>query len=155
MHQLKGQIQVARKYAIFILKDNTYQQIVAELPEVFTVEDCIKFSLMQFNKELGTKYQFAPDEFMLKVSKKSGEPKSDLPSLDYEQIISETGSLLFTIVQQQEKKIKDNITTTDTSLVESSIKSRPSYHNGLTKNKKPIEKKDKEGGGFCFFKQCI
>mgnify|MGYP001810460003 CR=1 FL=1 len=43
---------LSRKYAIFLLSDNPeLLQIVVELPNIFTVEDCIKFSIDLFNKE--------------------------------------------------------------------------------------------------------
>ncbi|CAK77040.1 unnamed protein product (macronuclear) [Paramecium tetraurelia] len=166
-----------KKYAFFTLQNDKYVQIICELPNIFTVEDAITFTLSQFQKEIG-KFNKNNDlgenfrskkgsDYVLKISKKSGQPKDDLPCLDNEQILFETGSQTFTLVYKNNQQNSENyqqpqtsVTTTMCSQQESqdmSIKSRASYTNGLNKGKKPIKENDKKekSGGFCFFNKCF
>ncbi|CAD8086468.1 unnamed protein product [Paramecium sonneborni] len=157
-----------KKYAFFTLQNDKYVQIVCELPNIFTVEDAITFTLRQFQQELGENFKVKKgNEYVLKISKKSGQPKDDLPCLDNEQILYETGSQTFTLVcknnlqnSQNQQQPQTSVTTTMCSQQEQqdmSIKSRVSYTNGLNKGKKPIKESDKKekSGGFCFFNKCF
>ncbi|CAD8175008.1 unnamed protein product [Paramecium octaurelia] len=166
--QQEQQMLYNKKYAFFTLQNEKYVQIVCELPNIFTVEDAITFTSQQFQKELGVNFKAKKaSDYALKISKKSGQPKDDLPSLDYEQILFETGSQTFTLVCKNNLQNSDNqqqpqtsVTTTMCSQQEQqdmSIKSRVSYTNGLNKGKKPIKENDKKekSGGFCFFNKCF
>ncbi|CAD8068794.1 unnamed protein product [Paramecium primaurelia] len=167
MHQ-EQQMLYNKKYAFFTLSNDKYVQIVCELPNIFTVEDAITFTLSQFQLEIGENFKPKKGgDYVLKISKKSGQPKDDLPNLDNEQILYETGSQTFTLVQknnlqnsENQKQPQSSVTTTMCSQQEQqdiSIKSRVSYTNGLNKGKKPIKENDKneKSGGFCFFNKCF
>ncbi|CAD8166718.1 unnamed protein product [Paramecium octaurelia] len=167
MHE-EQQMLYNKKYAFFTLQNYKYVQIVCELPNIFTVEDAITFTLSQFQTEIGENFRSKKgSDYVLKISKKSGQPKDDLPCLDNEQILFETGSQTFTLVYKNSQQNSENqqqpqtsVTTTMCSQQESqdmSIKSRASYTNGLNKGKKPIKENDKKekSGGFCFFNKCF
>ncbi|CAD8089013.1 unnamed protein product [Paramecium primaurelia] len=178
-NQQGNQAQYNKKYAIYYQKsgEEDLKQIVLELPSIFTVGDCIDFTIDQIKIQDST-FQFSgqTDRFKLKVAKKNGKPKDDLPALDNEQQLIDTGAIVFALVlnqnqQQFEKQITFAPTNNQTNqinqsnqtqqqqvnLQDSSIKQRTSYSNSLSNNKK-----SKNGGndqkndanGFCFFKQC-
>ncbi|CAK90258.1 unnamed protein product (macronuclear) [Paramecium tetraurelia] len=181
-HSEGNQAQYNKKYAIHYQKpgEEELKQIVLELPSIFTVGDCIDFSIEQINIQdpciyikskslLAFKFQGSADRFKLKVAKKNGKPKDDLPALDNEQQLIDTGAIVFALVlNQNQQQLEKQITFAPTNQSnqtqqsqpnqqDSSIKQRTSYSNSLSNNKK-----NKNGGndqkndanGFCFFKQC-
>ncbi|CAD8097543.1 unnamed protein product [Paramecium sonneborni] len=171
-HSESNQAQYNKKYAIYYQKpgDEEPKQIVLELPNIFTVGDCIDFSIEQINiQDPSLKLQGSSDHFKLKVAKKNGKPKDDLPALDNEQQLIDTGAIVFALVlnqkqQQLEKQItfaptnqNNQIQQSQNNLQESSIKQRTSYSNSLSNNKKSKNggnDQKNDGNGFCFFKQC-
>ncbi|CAD8173814.1 unnamed protein product [Paramecium octaurelia] len=171
-NQEGNQAQYNKKYSIYYQKpgEEELKQIVLELPNIFTVGDCIDFTIEQINIQDPTfKFKGSADCFKLKVAKKNGKPKDDLPALDNEQQLIDTGAIVFALVlNQSQQQLEKQITFAPTNYTsqtqqsqvnqqESSIKQRTSYSNSLSNNKK-----NKNGGndqkndanGFCFFKQC-
>lgn len=98
------------KYLIFWNhKQNSQEftmEIQVELPDSCLVSEAIKCALDLFNQKFQEEktnniiFLSDPDMFELCFAKKNGKPKTDLPALDYNQMIYMAGSKTFTLTEK-------------------------------------------------------
>lgn len=80
-------------------------------PTQMTIDSMIQTAIMVFNEKLETKrsqYRINPTEnvWSLYMSKKNGKPKQDLPALDRDNLLSESGTIdMFTLHTKDNDKL--------------------------------------------------